>query len=348
MHTLKYNEAIRRALHEKLHEDPNVMVMGLGVPDPTGIFGTTTDLAKEFGEDRVMDVPCAENGMTGIAIGLALGGKKVVFSHQRVDFALLALEQIINQAAKWHFMFGGQETVPLVVRMIVGRGWGQGPQHSQFLPALFAHIPGLKVYAPVFPSDARLLLRHAIEDPNPVVFFEHRWLHFGQERVDLSVTTTSERAHVLREGRDVTLVSCSYGVLECREAAAHLAQFGIEAEVIDLRVLRPLDIATVGESVQRTKRLVILEHTWGQGSIGAEILAQLATAGTPFASAPARLTLPDHPLPTARSLAADYYPGAAGIVAAVRAQFSRPEIPLPLLPDGFEEDKPNPAFKGPF
>lgn len=348
MHALKYNEAIRRALQEKLHEDRNVMIMGLGTPDPTGIFGTTAGLGKEFGEERVMDVPCAENGMTGIAIGLALGGKKVVFSHQRVDFALLALEQIVNQAAKWHFMFGGQETVPLVVRMIVGRGWGQGPQHSQFLPALFAHIPGLKVYAPVFPSDARLLLRHAIEDPNPVIYFEHRWLHFGQENVDLAVTTTTERANVLREGRDVTLVSYSYGVLECREAATHLAKFGIEADVIDLRVLRPLDIQTVAASVQRTKRLVILEQTWGQGSIGAEILAQLATAGTCYASAPVRLTVPDHPLPTARSLAADYYPDAGDIVQAVRVQFSRPEIPVPALPDGFEEDKPNPAFKGPF
>jgi pyruvate dehydrogenase E1 component beta subunit len=287
--------------------------------------------------------------MTGIALGLALGGKKVVFSHQRVDFALLALEPIINQAAKWHFMFAGQDSVSLVIRLIIGRGWGQGPQHSQFLPSLFAHIPGLKVFAPVFPHDARIMLRRAIEDRNPVIFFEHRWLHFTEENVALEPSANvPDTARVIRPGRDVTLVSYSYGVLECREAAGCLAQQGIEAEVIDLRALRPLDVDTVAASVRRTGRLVLLEQTWGVGSVGAEILAQLTTAGVAFRAPPIRLTLPEHPLPTARNLAANYYPGAAELVRAVTRQLARDDIAAPVTPAGFEEDKPNPLFKGPF
>jgi pyruvate dehydrogenase E1 component beta subunit len=349
MPKLKYNEAIRTALAEALGADANVVVMGLGTTDPTGVFGTSAGLAQQFGDQRVLDIPCAENGITGIAVGLALGGKKVVLSHQRVDFALLSLEQILNQAAKWHFMFAGQDSVPLVVRLIVGRGWGQGPQHSQFLPALFAHFPGLKVFAPTFPGDARVMLRRAIDDPNPVIFFEHRWLHFGEEEVDLAAPLDQpDTARVLRPGRDVTLVSYSYGTLECREAATHLARHGIDAEVIDLRSLRPLDTAAVAASVQRTGRLVVHEQAWGTCGISAEIIATLATAGIRFAVPPIRLTLPDYPLPTARSLAAAYYSGAAEIVRAAAAQLGRTDVPPPARATGFEEDKPNPAFKGPF
>lgn len=349
MPKLKYNEAIRTALAEALAADANVVVMGLGTTDPTGVFGTSAGLAKQFGDERVLDIPCAENGITGIAVGLALGGKKVVLSHQRVDFALLSLEQILNQAAKWHFMFAGQDRVSLVVRLIVGRGWGQGPQHSQFLPALFAHFPGLKVFAPTFPSDARVMLRRAIDDPNPVVFFEHRWLHFGEEEVDLTAPLDQpDTARILRPGRDVTLVSYSYGTLECREAAAHLALHGIDAEVIDLRSLRPLDTAAVAASVQRTGRLVVHEQAWGTCGISAEIIAALATAGIRFQVPPVRLALPEHPLPTARSLAATYFPGAAEIVRAAAAQLGRVDVPPPAHAAGFEEDKPNPAFKGPF
>src|ERR1700712_4498681 len=172
----KFFEAVNEALDQCMTADPNVYVMGLGVPDPKGIFGTTLGLQAKHGAQRVMDMPTSENGMTGVAIGSALVGMRPVMVHQRFDFALLALEQIVNQAAKWSYLFAGQR-VPITIRLIVGRGWGQGPQHSQSLHAWLAHVPGLKVAMPATPSDAKGLLVAAIEDNNPVVVIEHRWLH---------------------------------------------------------------------------------------------------------------------------------------------------------------------------
>jgi len=346
--TLKYSQAIRKALAEALAADPQVTLLGLGASDPTGIFGTTAGLATEFGDSRVMDIPCAENGMTGIAIGMALGGKKVVLSHQRVDFALLSLEQIINQAAKWHYMFNGQDPVPVVIRMIVGRGWGQGPQHSQFLPTLFTHIPGLRVLAPAFPSDAYHLTRQAIDDLNPTIIFEHRWLHFGEGSIPDTPPINGYKAHTKREGDDITLVSYSYGSLECLEAARILFEHGISAEVIDLRSLAPLDLETISNSVAKTRRLLTFEHIWPRGSIGADIVCHVAETGMKLACPSSRIALPDYSLPTARSLSASYYPDAAEIVGKVSRIFNRNDIPLPQRAEGYEEDKPNPAFKGPF
>ncbi|MBI1870547.1 MAG: alpha-ketoacid dehydrogenase subunit beta [Chlamydiae bacterium] len=174
---LKFFEAIREATTLCMESNPSVYIMGLGVPDPKGIFGTTSGLQEKFGNGRVMDMPVSENGMTGVAIGSALVGMRPILTHQRIDFAMLAMEPMVNQAAKWHYMFGGEAHVPLVVRLIIGRGWGQGPQHSQSLQSWFAHVPGLKVVMPVTPYDAKGLLISSIEDNNPVIFIEHRWLH---------------------------------------------------------------------------------------------------------------------------------------------------------------------------
>ena len=347
MPTLKYSDAIRKAFADALEADSDVTLMGLGASDPTGIFGTTKGLAEKFGEHRVMDIPCAENGMTGIAIGMALGGKKVVLSHQRVDFALLTLEQIINQAAKWHYMFNAQDTVPIVIRMIIGRGWGQGPQHSQFLPTLFTHVPGLRVLTPTFPSDAYHLTRQAIDDKNPVIIFEHRWLHFAEGEIPTD-SDIGYSAKTIREGTDITLVSYSYGVLECLQAAEHLADHGVSAEVIDLRSLSPLDFPHVLSSMEKTGRLLTFEHTWSSQSIGAEVISRVSESGAQLKCPPQRIALPDYPLPTARSLAKTYYPDASEIVQRVSQSFQRSDIPLPSKPEGYEEDKPNPAFKGPF
>ncbi len=168
---------VRDALDHALATDPSVLVFGLGVPDPKGVFGTTLGLQEKYGEKRVFDTPTSENALTGIAVGAALAGMKPVYTHQRLDFALLSMDQIVNNAAKWHFMFGGQRSVPITIRMILGRGWGQGPTHSQNLQAWFAHIPGLKVVMPALASDVKGLLLASIQDPNPVIFLEHRWLH---------------------------------------------------------------------------------------------------------------------------------------------------------------------------
>ncbi|MGZ5926964.1 MAG: alpha-ketoacid dehydrogenase subunit beta, partial [Rhizomicrobium sp.] len=172
-----FAQSIRDGLAVAMAADPAVICFGLGADDPKGVFGTTLDLHKQFGSDRVFDMPTSESAMTGIAIGAALNGLKPVLTHQRLDFALLSMDQLVNNAAKWRFMFGGRRSVPITIRMIIGRGWGQGPTHSQSLQAWFAHIPGLKVVMPTTAEDAKGLLLSSIFDPDPVIFLEHRWLH---------------------------------------------------------------------------------------------------------------------------------------------------------------------------
>jgi len=257
---LKFFQALNEAIDLCMAMDPVVYVMGLGVPDPKGIFGTTLGLQQKYGSQRVMDMPTAENGMTGVAIGSALVGMRPILTHQRIDFALLAIEQMVNQAAKWHYMFGGQMRIPLVMRMIVGRGWGQGPQHSQSLQAWFAHVPGLKVVMPTTPYDAKGLLIASIEDNNPVVFIEHRWLYNitghvpeGVYRVPLG------RARVIRAGDDLTIAATSYMTLEALRAAEILAEDGVRAEIVDIRTLKPLDEGTILESVRKTGHLIVAD-----------------------------------------------------------------------------------------
>lgn len=348
---LTYAEAIRDAFATALERDPRVLLIGLGVPDPKGFFGTTVQLQQKFGAHRVMDMPCAENGMTGIMLGAALNGLRPVINHQRLDFALLAMDPMCAQAAKWNYMFGGTTPMPVVFRMIVGRGWGQGPQHSQSLHSWFAHIPGLKVVMPTTPHDAKGLLLSAIEDPNPVVFIEHRWLHHIKGSVPAGhYTVPIGPAHVARRGTHVTIAALSYMVLEALEAAETLAAEGIDAEIVDVRSLRPLDRATLAESVNKTGHLVVADTGWALAGMSAEIIA-IATEESfgALRSAPRRVCLPDCPTPTSPSLAAEFYPRSGHIVAAVRGALGLPADPDDLLvPAGVELDKPNPAFTGPF
>jgi pyruvate dehydrogenase E1 component beta subunit len=351
MRELSYAEAIREAFAICLARDPSVYLIGLGVPDPKGFFGTTAGLQKQFGLNRVMDMPCAENGMTGIALGSALNGMRPVLNHQRLDFALLSIDQICTQAAKWHYMFGGIMKTPMVVRMIIGRGWGQGPQHSQSLHSWFAHIPGLKVAMPATAYDAKGMMIAAIEDDNPIVFIDHRWLHHVTGDVpEGHYTVPLGSARVAREGKDVTIVAFSYMVLEALQAAAKLAALGIEAEVLDYRCLRPLDVETLLTSIRKTKRLVVADAAWGTAGMSAEMLALVAErAYGALAAAPRRVCLPDCPTPTAPVLADHYYPRSGHIVAAVRETTGLPADGADLaLPPGIELDKPNPAFSGPF
>src|SRR5438445_2013324 len=200
---LKFHEALREAADLCLSRDPRVYLIGLGVPDPKGIFGTTLGLQQKFGAQRVLDMPTSENGITGVAIGSAIAGMRPILTHQRLDFALLAIEQMVNQAAKWHYMFGGRMKVPLVIRLILGRGWGQGPQHSQSLHAWFAHVPGLKVVMPATPHDAKGLLIASVQDNNPVVFLEYRWLHGITDHVPAEPYRVElGQARVVTSGRD--------------------------------------------------------------------------------------------------------------------------------------------------
>jgi len=333
-------------------KDPAVYLMGLGVPDPKGIFGTTLGLQQKYGGVRVMDMPTSENGMTGVAIGSAIAGMRPVMTHQRIEFALLSIEQIVNQAAKWHYMFGGQMHIPLVIRMIVGRGWGQGPQHSQSLHAWFAHIPGLKVVMPVTPYDAKGLLISSIEDNNPVIFIEHRWLHntFGDVPEEVYRVPLG-KARLVRPGRDVTIVATSYMVLEAIRSAEILADVGIEAEIVDVRTLRPLDEDLILESVRKTGRFVVADTGWKTGGFGGEVLALIVEkVFDRLKSPPRRLGLMDCPTPTTPALSRFCYPRAIDLVSTVcqmfeisveRLNLSRWAVSVPL-------DVPDPSFTGPF
>ena len=344
---LRYSQAIHEALDLCLAKDPTVYLMGLGVPDPKGIFGTTLGLQKKYGAGRVLDMPTAENGMTGVALGSALVGMRPVMVHQRVDFAVLAMEQIVNQAAKWHYMFGGKARVPMVIRLLIGRGWGQGTQHSQSLQAWFAHVPGLKVVMPANPADAKGLLISAIEDDNPVIYIEHRWLHNVKGLVPTGVTREPiGKARVVREGGDVTLVGVSYMTLEAIRAAEYLAEDGISAEVIDLRSVRPLDRDTLLRSVRKTGRLVMADTGWATAGISAEILAIASEhAFDALKAAPVRLTLPDCPIPSTPSLANECYPHANDLAAAACRMLGKSFKPRPL-PTPL--DIPDASFTGPF
>ena len=348
--TLTYAQAVHEALDLCLAADPSVYLVGLGVPDPKGLFGTTTGLQAKYGEKRVMDMPCSENAMTGVAIGSALMGMRPVMSHQRIDFALLAVEQLVNQAAKWHYMFGGQLKVPMVVRMLVGRGWGQGPQHSQSLQAWFAHIPGLKVVMPATPSDAKGLMISSIEDDNPVIFIEHRWLHGikglvpeGMSRVPLG------KVRVEREGTDLTIVCTSYMVLEALRTADLLARDGVSAEVIDVRTLRPLDVDGILQSVRKTGRLIVADTGWTVCGFGAELVARVVEdASVQLKCRPRRIGLPDVPTPTSPALSAHFYPRSVDIWKATQELLGRSLTPFPLDRPGARLDVPDPTFKGPF
>ncbi len=351
MPEITFAEAVRQATDWCLAADPAVMVMGLGVPDPGGIFGTTKGLREKYGPERILDSPVSENGLTGLAVGAALAGMRPIVTHQRVDFLLLSLDQLVNQAAKWHYMFNGRQRVPLVVRAVIGRGWGQGAQHSQSLHSWLAHVPGLKVVMPFTPADAKGLLISAVEDDNPVVFLEHRWLHNlkgpvpeGPERVPIG------RAKVLRTGADVTIAAISHMSYEALRAAGLLRDLGVSAEVVDLRSARPLDADTLLASVRRTGRLVTADPDWGFCGLASELTA-LAVEGAwdKLKAPPARVTWPDHPLPTSPALAAGFYPGPGHIAAAALKTLGRPAPPELTAPRGaLPHDVPDLSFTGPF
>ena len=350
---LKYSQALDEGLCQAMEQDPRVFVMGVGVDDPKGIFGTTLGAFRKFGSGRVFDTPLAENGMTGVAIGAALEGMRPVLVHARNDFLLLTMDQLVNHAAKWRYMCGGKLSVPITVRAIIGRGWGQAAQHSQSLQALFMHIPGLKVVMPSTPHDAKGLLIGAIEDESPVIVLEHRWLYDQTGPVpEAPYRVPIGEAAVIREGTDVTIVAISHMVMEARKAAETLQSEGIEAEILDLRTLAPLDRPPVPASVRKSGRLVVADHAWRTCGASAELAALVAEDALELLKAPVRrVTLPDTPTPCAAPLEKLYYPGAAEIAAAARElvfgthHLSEPVPARDSKPASKDHDR---DFKGPF
>ncbi len=348
---LRYFEALREAQAQILASDPRSYLIGLGAPGPTGIFGTTAGLQQRFGAERVLDMPASENGMTGVALGTALMGRRPIVIHIRVDFAVLAMEPLVNQIAKWHYMYGGKMTAPLTVRMIIGRGWGQGPQHSQSLQAWFAHVPGLKVVMPTTAHDAKGMLIAAVEDDAPVILFEHRWLYNVSGPVPEEMYRVPlDQAATRRRGRDVTLAGTSYMTLECLRAADLLARIGIDADVIDLRTLTPIDVPALTESVGRTGHLVVADTGHVQFGAGAEVCAAVAErAFAALKAPPRRIGLPHVPAPTTPALADLYYPRAREIARAALDSLGSAAA-LPPEPDDPRrwKDVPDPSFNGPY
>jgi acetoin:2,6-dichlorophenolindophenol oxidoreductase subunit beta len=352
MRKLTFAKAVNEALHIAMKRDPKVLCYGLGADDPKRIFGTTDQLQESFGQERVFDMPTSENAMTGVGVGVALAGYRPVMMHQRLDFFLLAMDQLVNSAAKWHYMFGGQSSVPMVIRLVMGRGWGQGPTHSQNLQSWFAHIPGLKVVTPTTAYDAKGLLLESIFDDNPVVFLEHRWLHNSESEVpeeDYRIPIGSAR--VARKGCDVTLVGMSYMVVEALRAADVLAEQGISCEVIDLRTVRPIDWPTVFASVRKTSKLIALDSSMPTCSVASEIIARVSMEHfDALTHAPVRIANPDNPEPTSFGLTKHFHPNAAHIVQSVARMLSA-EVNMQALEKQQAEclhDVPGDWFKGPF
>jgi pyruvate dehydrogenase E1 component beta subunit len=289
--------------------------------------------------------------MTGVAIGASLNGIRSVFTHQRLDFFLLAMDQLINSAAKWHYMFGSQISVPITIRLIIGRGWGQGPTHSQNLQAWFAHIPGLKVVMPSNARNAKGLLLSSIFDPNPVIFLEHRWLHESESEVPKGEFTIPLGESEVHTGKDITVVSMSYMTVEGLLAKDFLKKhYNINCEIIDLRTISPLDLDTIYRSVSKTKKLLVLDTGYASGSVAGEIIAKVCIERyDDLDSPPARLAMPDVPEPTSFALTKDFYNTAKNVVEKVLTMFKiEPKDNLKLLNRVENHDVPGHWFKGPF
>lgn len=354
---ISFGDAVREALHGAVSSDDSVIIMGEGVDDPSSMWQTAAGISETFGKNRVVEMPVAELGLTGIAVGAAMSGLRPVMNLQRVEFALLAVEQIVNNAAKAYYGSNGQHQAPLVIRMVIGRGWGQGPQHAQSLESMFGHFPGLKVIMPAMPADAKGMIAAAVKDNNPVVCIEHRWLHYATGDVpETHYVTDLDGPKVIHAGDDITVVATSLMSLEALRAAKALKKLGIGVEVIDLRVIRPLNEAPILQSVEKTGRLLTVDTGWMTYGVGSEIVARVTRqAFASLKSAPMQLAIADHPVPSSRGLVPGYYPDSQQIVRGIAQALGRSDNEIaPALSEIETErgdlavDVPDPAFKGPF
>ena len=351
MRKITYAKAINEAIFTAMKQSREVIIYGLGVPDPRGVFSTTTGLQEEFGKDRVFDIPTSENAMTGIGIGASLNGLRPIMVHQRVDFFLLALDQLINNAAKWNFMFGGGNKVPITIRLIVGHGWGQGPTHSQNLQSLFSHIPGLKVVMPTTAYDAKGLLLESIFDDDPVIFLEHRWLHGLESDVpELDYRIPIGKANLVNEGTDLTIVSLSYMTIESLQAVKELEKIGVHCDLIDLRSTSPLDFEAVRKSVKKTGKLIAVDSSSKSFSVASEIIADCSIeVYNHLQKPPRRVALENAPTPTTFGLTDSYYNGALEIYnEAINLLGIKEKNTQNKFIKERPHDVPGEWFKGPF
>ena len=307
-----YGAAICEGFDYLLGNDPSVFIIGQGLWSPWYVGNSMTDLDKKYGVKRIIDTPVSESACTGAAVGAALNGMKPIVVHPRMDFMLYGLDSIVNQAAKWSYMFGGQAHPGVVIRAIINRGGEQGAQHSQALHSWFSHIPGLRVVMPYSVQDARDLLISACKSPDPVIYIDDRWL-YSQEAIlnePTEIPLNDIKPHILESGTDITIVGCGFSTKIALEASEMLKDHNLNAEVIDLRVLNPIDPCVIISSVKKTGKLLVVDGGWKSCGISAEVIS-LITESSAFSSLkcpPTRVTLPDAPAPTSKLLETAYYP----------------------------------------
>ncbi len=325
MNELTYADALRQGLGQAMELSKSVMVIGQLVDYAPGVFGSTTGLAEKFGAERVRDFPVAESVMTALGVGAAIAGMRPVLVHHRLDFMLYSIDAVVNWLSLWRFKANNESSAPVTIRAIVGRGWGQGPQHSKSLHAWFAHVPGLKVAMPATAFDAKGLLLESIFGEDPVLMIEHRSLFTLKDRVpEAPYRVRFGRAAVRRKGGDLTMAAIGQMVPFSLRVAAQLAEQGVDAEVIDMRTVSPLDSGTVCASVEKTGRLAVLDPAWGSFGAAAELVARVAEKhGRRLRADPVRITHPDSHTPMSSALEAAYYPDEAAVVEKLRKLVSR-------------------------
>ena len=345
---LRYVDALAEAVAQEMERDPSVFVMGLDVDDHKAIQGSTRGLLQRFGADRVFTTPLSEDAMTGVAIGAAMSGMRPIHVHIRMDFLMLSMNQLVNMAAKAHYMYGGATKVPLVVRSMIGKSWGQGAQHSQGLHSMFMHVPGLKVVAPSNAHDAKGCLIAAIRDDNPVIFMEHRLLYGLEAYVpEAPFTVELGKARVVTKGDDITIVGISNMLVEALRARELLAEQGVHAEVIDPITLSPLDSETILKSVARTGKLLVVDNGWTMCGASAEILARVAESRSARGAIVQRMGFAPTTCPTTPTLEQLFYPNPATIAAAAYS-LVKPDAPA-WMPSAEQAKLAYQAqFRGPF
>ncbi len=356
MRKITFAKAVLEATDQIMAIDKSVYLMGLGVPDPKGIFGTTIGLQKKYSEKRVFDMPISENAMTGVCIGSAIRGMRPIITHQRADFFFLAFDQLINNASKWHYMFSNQMNVPMVVRLIVGQGWGQGPQHSQSIHSMLAHIPGLKIVMPSNPYDAKGLLVSAVKDNNPVIFIEHRWLHNIEGFVPEDIYEIEiGKAKKISNGNDLTIISLSNMTFEAWKAVSCLEKENISVDLIDIRSVKPLDKDMILDSVKKTGKVIIIDPDWKTLGFSSEIMAIICEEAFSFLKKPpVRITYPDRFVPTSWTLSNFYYPTHKEIEIKALELMDKNSFAVELkkklkkMKSSKPLDVPDKNFKGPF
>lgn len=346
MRKITYCDAIRESITQEMEIDQNVFIYGIGVPDHKAIFGSTLGLLEKFGKDRVFDTPIAEDSMTGFGLGAAINGLRPIHVHIRVDFMLLAMNQIANMLSSYNYSTCGKLSVPMTIRTVVGRGWGQGFQHSKTMHSIFAHIPGLKIILPTTPYDAKGLMTSAIRDNNPVIVFEHRWLYWQEGEVpEESYTIPIGKGNILREGKDVTIVATSWMNVEATFAAKILEKRGISLEIIDPRTISPLDEDIIIDSVRKTGRCIIADNDWLHCGLSSEIATRIYEKCFENLDQPIqRIGFTEIPCPTARHLEDEFYPNAKNIIRTVENILNLE----PMNFSGIEFYSHEKKFKGPF